>query len=84
MTIVTPTQISPTRSPAWSPQWIIDDIHERILPLQGHVPTSNQTEGELAPPVAARSVGAQQEECTRPALGSESQSSAVHACPPAG
>ncbi len=29
-------------------EWIIDAIHERILPLDGHVPTSNQTEGELA------------------------------------
>jgi 2-oxoisovalerate dehydrogenase E1 component len=29
------------------PEWIIDAIHERILPLPGHVPTSNQTEGEL-------------------------------------
>ena len=29
------------------PEWIIDAIHERILPLPGHVPSSNQTEGEL-------------------------------------
>ncbi|HPZ49235.1 MAG TPA: thiamine pyrophosphate-dependent enzyme [Propionibacteriaceae bacterium] len=29
------------------PEWIIDAIHERILPLKGHVPTSNQTESEL-------------------------------------
>jgi len=29
------------------PSWIIDAIHERILPLPGHVPGSNQTEGEL-------------------------------------
>lgn len=28
--------------------WIIDAIHERVLPLKGHTPTSNQTEGELA------------------------------------
>lgn len=30
------------------PEWIIDTIHERILPLPGHVPSSNQTEGEIA------------------------------------
>jgi 2-oxoisovalerate dehydrogenase E1 component len=29
------------------PEWIVDAIHERILPLKGHVPTSNQTEAEL-------------------------------------
>ncbi len=29
------------------PEWIVDAIHERILPLKGHVPTSNQTESEL-------------------------------------
>jgi len=29
------------------PEWIVDAIHERVLPLAGHVPTSNQTEGEL-------------------------------------
>ena len=29
------------------PEWIIDTIHERILPLPGHVPASNQTEGEI-------------------------------------
>ena len=29
------------------PEWILDAIHERILPLPGRVPTSNQTEGEL-------------------------------------
>jgi len=29
------------------PEWIIDAVHERILPLPGHVPSSNQTEGEL-------------------------------------
>ncbi len=27
--------------------WIVDAIHERILPLAGHVPSSNATEGEL-------------------------------------
>jgi len=27
--------------------WIVDAIHERILPLPGHVPTSNFTDGEL-------------------------------------
>ncbi len=30
------------------PEWIVDTIHERILPLPGHVPTTNQTEGEIA------------------------------------
>lgn len=29
------------------PEWIIDAIHERILPIDGHTPTSNQTDGEL-------------------------------------
>lgn len=29
------------------PEWMIDAIHERMLPLPGHVPTSNQTDGEL-------------------------------------
>lgn len=29
------------------PSWIIDAIHERILPLKGYTPTSNQTDGEL-------------------------------------
>ncbi len=29
------------------PEWIVDAVHERILPLTGHVPSSNQTEGEL-------------------------------------
>lgn len=30
------------------PEWIVDTIHERIVPLPGHVPSSNQTEGEIA------------------------------------
>ena len=30
------------------PEWMIDAIHERIVPLPGHTPTTNQTEGELA------------------------------------
>lgn len=30
------------------PEWIIDTIHTRVLPLEGHVPASNQTEGEIA------------------------------------
>ena len=30
------------------PEWIIDAIHERIVPLPGHVPSTNQTEGEIA------------------------------------
>ncbi|MGC4151776.1 MAG: thiamine pyrophosphate-dependent enzyme [Propionicimonas sp.] len=30
------------------PEWIVDAIHERIVPLPGHVPTSNYTDGELA------------------------------------
>jgi 2-oxoisovalerate dehydrogenase E1 component len=29
-------------------EWIIDAIHERILPLAGHLPSTNQTEGEIA------------------------------------
>ena len=28
-------------------EWIVDAVHERILPLPGHVPTSNWTDGEL-------------------------------------
>ena len=28
--------------------WLVDAIHERMLPLPGHVTASNQTEGELA------------------------------------
>ena len=30
------------------PDWLLDAIHERILPLKGYVPHSNQTIGELA------------------------------------
>jgi 2-oxoisovalerate dehydrogenase E1 component len=30
------------------PAWILDAIHERIMPLAGHTPTTNQTTGELA------------------------------------
>ena len=30
------------------PAWLVDAIHERILPLKGHQPRSNQTLGELA------------------------------------
>jgi len=30
------------------PSWIVDAIHERIVPLPGHVSASNQTEGEIA------------------------------------
>ena len=35
---------------AFFPQagWIIDAIHERIVPLPGHRPSTNQTLGELA------------------------------------
>ncbi|MFZ0530938.1 MAG: thiamine pyrophosphate-dependent enzyme [Propionicimonas sp.] len=29
------------------PEWIVDAIHERILPLPGHVPTANFTDGDL-------------------------------------
>ena len=29
------------------PEWIVDAIHERIVPLPGHVPSSNYTDGEL-------------------------------------
>jgi len=27
--------------------WLLDAIHERILPLKGHEPRTNQTTGEL-------------------------------------
>jgi 2-oxoisovalerate dehydrogenase E1 component len=30
------------------PAWLLDAIHERILPLKGHQPQTNQTLGELA------------------------------------
>lgn len=30
------------------PEWMIDAIHERIVPLPGHTPSTNQTEGEIA------------------------------------
>ncbi|MBI4873197.1 MAG: dehydrogenase [Acidobacteria bacterium] len=30
------------------PAWLIDAIHEKILPLAGHTPATNQTMGELA------------------------------------
>ncbi|MGV8845225.1 alpha-ketoacid dehydrogenase subunit alpha/beta [Tessaracoccus sp.] len=30
------------------PEWLIDAIHERILPLKNYTPTTNQTEAELA------------------------------------
>jgi 2-oxoisovalerate dehydrogenase E1 component len=30
------------------PEWILDAIHERILPLPGHTVTTNQTLGELS------------------------------------
>lgn len=29
------------------PDWLVDAIHERILPLPGHTPSSNQTDGEM-------------------------------------
>jgi 2-oxoisovalerate dehydrogenase E1 component len=29
------------------PEWLIDAIHERIQPLTGHTPTTNQSLGEL-------------------------------------
>lgn len=29
------------------PEWIVDAVHQRILPLPGHVPTHNYTPGEL-------------------------------------
>jgi len=28
-------------------EWILDTIHERVIPLKGHTPTTNQTLGEL-------------------------------------
>ena len=30
------------------PSWILDAIHERILPLKGHQPSTRQSNGELA------------------------------------
>ncbi|MDP2998400.1 MAG: thiamine pyrophosphate-dependent enzyme [Bryobacterales bacterium] len=30
------------------PEWLIDAIHERIQPLKGHTPTTNQSLGELS------------------------------------
>jgi 2-oxoisovalerate dehydrogenase E1 component len=30
------------------PEWILDAVHERILPLKGYQPSSDQTGGELA------------------------------------
>ena len=29
-------------------EWLLDAIHERIMPLKGHEPSTNQTNGELA------------------------------------
>jgi 2-oxoisovalerate dehydrogenase E1 component len=29
------------------PAWFLDAIHERILPLKGHKPTTNQSLGEV-------------------------------------
>ena len=29
------------------PSWILDTIHERIMPLKGYVPATNRTLGEL-------------------------------------
>jgi 2-oxoisovalerate dehydrogenase E1 component len=29
------------------PSWILDAIHERLLPLKGHEPSTNQTTGEM-------------------------------------
>lgn len=34
-------------SPFPQPDWIIDAIHEKILPLKGHVSKSNNTDNEL-------------------------------------
>jgi 2-oxoisovalerate dehydrogenase E1 component len=28
-------------------EWLIDTIHERVIPLPGHVPTTVQTTGEM-------------------------------------
>jgi 2-oxoisovalerate dehydrogenase E1 component len=30
------------------PEWLVDAIHERIVPLRNHRPSTNQTSGELA------------------------------------
>jgi 2-oxoisovalerate dehydrogenase E1 component len=29
------------------PGWLLDAVHEQILPLQGHRPSTNRTRGEL-------------------------------------
>jgi 2-oxoisovalerate dehydrogenase E1 component len=29
------------------PEWIVETIHERLYPLQGHTPTTNRTNGEM-------------------------------------
>ncbi|MBE3063992.1 MAG: dehydrogenase, partial [Spirochaetes bacterium] len=28
-------------------EWIVDTVHERVLPLPGHTPSTNQTVGEM-------------------------------------
>jgi len=30
------------------PEWLVDAVHERILPLKGHVPTTAQTAQDIA------------------------------------
>lgn len=45
-TVIPAAELEKTFFP--QPEWIIDAIHERIVPLPGHTPTTNQTEGELA------------------------------------
>ena len=30
------------------PEWLLDAIHERIMPLKDYEPSTNQTNGELA------------------------------------
>ncbi|MDU6661462.1 MAG: thiamine pyrophosphate-dependent enzyme [Actinomyces sp.] len=45
-TVIPAAELEKTFFP--QPEWMIDAIHERIVPLPGHTPTTNQTEGELA------------------------------------
>ena len=45
-TVIPAAELEKTFLP--QPEWMIDAIHERIVPLPGHTPTTNQTEGELA------------------------------------
>ena len=45
-TVIPAAELEKTFFP--QPEWMIDAIHERIVPQPGHTPPTNQTEGELA------------------------------------